>query len=177
MPASTARPQAGLTLIELVVAIVVIGIGATAILLMLAEGYRGSPDPQLRIKAVELAQSYMDEIFTKRWDETTPPGGGGIPGDSCCGPDGSETRSSFDDVDDYHGLVEGQGCSPPAGSLQNADGQPRSGRYGGFCVAVTVTAGVGGDLGIAAANAKRIRVDVTNPQGETTPFTTYRLDF
>lgn len=198
MVSRLAANDRGLTLIEVVVAIVVIGIGAGAIMLMLAEGYRGSPDPQLRIKAVELGQSYMDEILTKAWDDKTPPGGGCVvpsgasacgsgPAAACpgsagsCGPDGGEDRGTFDDVDDYDGLCEGTAaacaCTPDAG-LRDASGDPRSGRYDGFCVDITVATGVGGELdSVAADDAKRIDIRVTNPPGVTATYTTYRLNF
>lgn len=180
-----------MTLIELVVAIVVVAIGVSAVLLMLAEGYQASPDPQFRIKAVELGQSYMDEVFARRWDESTPPGGGCVrppatscstgppascPGGSGCGPDGGETRVGFDDVDDYHGLAEGKACGD--GPLRNADGDPRSGRYDNYCVSISVATGVGGELdSVAADDAKRIDIEVTAPDDATTTFTAYRLNF
>jgi MSHA pilin protein MshD len=175
MPARSA--QAGLTLVELVVAMVVIALGVTAVLAMLGQGLRGSADPQLRIKTVELAQAYMAEIFDKRWDEETPAGGGGIPNDSCCGHEGSESRATFDDVDDYHGLREGQGCSPPAGNLKTGDGQDRSGRYDGYCVNVEVVMEAGPLVDVDAGDAKRVTLTITDPRGFDTTFTTYRLDF
>jgi len=167
----------GLTLVELVVAMVVIALGVTAVLAMLAQGFRGSADPQLRIKSVELAQAYMAEVFDKRWDENTPPGGGGIPNDSCCGPDSGESRATFDDVDDYHGLREGQGCSPPAGRLQTGDGTDRSGRYDGYCVSLAVSVDAGPLANVDPGDAKRVTLTVTGPRGFDTTFTTYRLDF
>ncbi len=185
--------QSGLTLIELVVAIVVIAVAATAVMLLLATGYRSSADPQLRIKAVELGQSYMDEIFAKRWDENTPLGGGCVvptgtsacdpsnpqavcPGSGSCGPDGTESRATFDDVDDYAGLQEGT-CYPA--NLRNASGNPRQGRYDGFCVEVAVTTGVGGGelQKVPTDDAKRVDVRVTGPRNFTTTFTAYRLNF
>jgi len=185
------REASGLTLIELVVAIVVVAVGITGVLIMLAQGYRASADPQFRIKAVELGQSYMDEIFTKRWDENTPPGGGCVrppntnctsgpnatcPGGSGCGPDGGESRDDFDDVDDYDGLAEGEACGD--GPLLNADGDPRAGRYRNYCVAVDVVTSVGDELdSVAADDAKRIDIEVTAPDDATTTFSAYRLNF
>ncbi|MEF8793847.1 type II secretion system protein [Thiohalorhabdus sp.] len=185
--------QRGLTLIELVVTIVVIGIAASAVMLMLAQGFRGSVDPQLRIKAVELGQSYMDEIFSKPWDEKSPRGGGCVrpsgatncgsgpnavcPGTGDCGPDAGEGRGTFDDVDDYQNLEEGSACGYGA-DLRDASGNTRRGRYDGFCVAVTVATGVGGELqDVAADDAKRIDIAVTGPRDLTTTFTAYRLNF
>lgn len=154
--------QAGLTLIELVVAIVVIAVGATAVMLLLTTGFRSSADPQLRIKAVELGQSYMDEVFAKPYSDPDT--------------DGETNRENFDDVDDYDGLAEGQGCSPPAGALENAQGGSRSGRYAGYCVDIAVNGAAGDLANVDAGDALRIDVTVTDPQGNATPFTAYRLD-
>lgn len=153
--------QAGLTLIELVVAIVVIAVASTAVMLLLTTGFRSSADPQLRIKAVELGQSYMDEVFAKAFAD----------------PDGDDTesnRESFDDVEDYDGLAEGQACGD--GPLLNAQGNARSGRYSGYCVEVAVTASAGDLVNVDGGDAWRIDVTVTDPQGNATPFTAYRLD-
>ena len=123
--------QAGVTLIELVVTIVIIGVAVSGVFAVIGTGSRNSANTQLQIKAVELAQSYMDEIYAKKWDENTKNGGGCVwfssetncedgddtpdgkcPGD--CGPDdsmeghtGDDSRSHLNDVDDYHGLCEG----------------------------------------------------------------------
>ncbi|SCX84941.1 type IV pilus modification PilV family protein [Thiohalorhabdus denitrificans] len=185
-----ARPEAGLTLVELVVAMVVIAVGATAVLLLLGQGFRSSPDPQLRIKAVELGQSYMEEAFTKAWDEATPPGGGcvdagdtacsGGPAAVCpgsCGRDGGEDRGTENDVDDFHGLAEGTACGHAA-PLRDASGNERPGRYAGYCVEIAVAVGVGSELpDVRPDDAKRIDVTVTDPRGLSTTFSTYRLNF
>ncbi|HKJ88167.1 MAG TPA: prepilin-type N-terminal cleavage/methylation domain-containing protein [Gammaproteobacteria bacterium] len=182
--------SAGLTLIELVVAMVIIAIAATAVLGLIATGSNGSADPQLRIRTVELGQSYLDEIFSKRWDERTPIGGGCVqaggatnctsgPAAKCpgsCGADPGETRADFDDVDDYDGLQEGKACGH--GPLQDASGNDRRGRYDSYCVEVHVATGVGGDLkSVKADDAKRVDVLVKDPRGFTTTFTAYRLNF
>jgi len=187
--------QKGLTLVEVVVAITVIAVASTAIMLLLATAFRSSPDPQLRIKAVELGQAYMGEIFAKRWDENTPVGGGCVqpsgasacgppnpqavcPGSGPCGPDGTEGRATFDDVDDYQNLTEGTACGFGT-ALRDASGDPRQGRYNGFCVEVTVATGVGGAelQNVPADDAKRIDIQVTGPRNLTMTFTAYRLNF
>ena len=154
------RADSGLTLVELVVAITVIGIASAAIMLVLATGFRGSVDPQLRIKAVELGQSYLDEIFAKAYSDPDA--------------DGEAGRARFDDIDDYDGLAEGRACGN--GPLLNAEGAARGGRYDGYCVEVAVTAAAGDLVNVDAGDALRIDVFVTDPQGNRTPFTAYRLD-
>lgn len=163
------RSEHGLTLVEVVVAIVVIALGVTAILAMLAQGFRTSPDPQLRIKTVELAQAYMEEIFPKAY-----------------APDGVEAdRSLYDDLEDYDGLCEGTAaacdCSVD-GPIRDARGNPRGGRYAGYCVAVDVVdeseaPAVNEPLaGVDDGDARRIDIVITDPRGFDTTFAAYRLD-
>ena len=71
-----------------------------------------SPDPVIRERAISLGQSMMEEIMTKRWDENTPMGGGPLNTNESTrgtttpvgslGVDGAETRTDYNDVDDYN---------------------------------------------------------------------------
>ncbi len=153
--------QSGMTLVELVVAIIVLAIALTAVTFTLQGGISNSADTLLQVRTVALAQAYLDEILGKRYDENTPNRGvppcrasapigrqcSQEPVSSSCppsappspppplfGPDGGETRSRFDDVDDYHCLDEGDGQVNP---LQDALGNTRTG-YDNFRVQVKV---------------------------------------
>lgn len=196
------RARSGFTLVELVVTIVVISIGVTAVLGMIGMGSSSSPQPMLRIKAVELAQSYADEIMSARWDENTPIGGGcvqtgggncsGGPASDCpgggCGEytggnsNDGEGRGGLDDVDDYHGLCEGTAdvcdCSPVDGPIRDAGGNNREPRYEGYCTEITVEGSAGGDLGLSVNDdAKKVKIEVTDPENTTMTFTFYRLNY
>ena len=114
------RPEAGFTLIELVITIVIMGFVAT-IMIPFIQSITHSPDPMIRQQAIALGQALMDEILAKRWDEKTPLGGGPIrSGESGIGVtragqvlDGADpltaiateegSRTNYDDIDDYHG--------------------------------------------------------------------------
>ena len=141
----TRARQKGLSLVELVVTIVLLAIALVGITQAVQFGLGQSADTTLEVRAVALAQSYLDEIVGKRFDENSPVNGippchpTGPPPRQCTaeasfGPDGGETRADFDDVDDYHGLDEGDGQVNP---LQDAQGNPRTG-YANFRVQVTV---------------------------------------
>lgn len=132
-------PQRGLTLIEMVVTIVILAISLIAISGIFSSGVGRSADTTVELRATALAQSYLDEILGKRFDERSHPRGIPPCRSNCTtfgnfGPDGGETRSQYDDVDDYHGLDEGEGQPNP---LQDANGDPRTG-YDSFRVRVAV---------------------------------------
>lgn len=131
--------QSGLTLIEMVVTIVILAIALIAISSMISGGIARSSDTTLELRSAALAQSYLDEILGKRFDENSAPRGIPPCRSNCTlsasfGPDAGETRAQFDDVDDYDGLDEGEGQATP---LQDADGTTRTG-YDNFRVRVSV---------------------------------------
>lgn len=139
------KKQLGLSLVELVITIVLLSIALTAVTTMLQSGVGRSADTTLQVRSIALAQTYMDEILSRRFDERTrsrgiPPCRSTAPPARQCtaeasfGPDGLETRAQFDDVDDYHGLDEGDGQVNP---LQDATGTTRSG-FDNFRVQVDV---------------------------------------
>lgn len=179
MPAERARPpRTGFTLIELIVFIAVIAIALTGVLLAINQSTARSVDPMINIRAAELGQTYLDEILPKKYDQNTGNDGGtprcgstdpgALPCSATLGPESGETRATYNDVDDYNGLLD----SPP----RDAQGNPRPG-YTGYQVAVAVSY-AGTELGLPANDmAKRITVTVTTPQGDRFPFAAYRTNF
>ena len=87
------RRQAGTTLIELVIAIVIIAIAASAILMALSTNITYSANPMIRHQAVAIAEAYLEEIALKSFADPD-------------GVDGEASRNLYDDVDDYNGLVD-----------------------------------------------------------------------
>lgn len=135
---SLRRAEGGLTLIEMVITIVILAISLITLSSILSAGIGRSSDTTLELRSAALAQSYLDEILGKRFDENSNPRGIPPCRSNCTlftnfGPD-SETRAQFDDVDDYNGLDEGEGQLTP---LQDANGITRTG-YDNFRVRVTV---------------------------------------
>lgn len=190
MSLSFHHKQSAFTLIELIITIVIMGFAAMIITPYLTAITHG-PDPVLREKALGLAQAMMDEVLAKRWDDNTANGGGpiitsetlvGNRGTSATtpsattpaglGPETGETRAVFDDVDDYHGLLEPDGL----GIFRDQNGTTLAGTWAGFSRQVTVhyitssATPITATLPTAAASAtdsKRIVVTVTSPLGET----------
>ena len=169
-------PVRGFTLVELVVTLVVISIVLLGVTYALSFAFRHQSDGLWQAKAVTLAQSYVEEIMARRYDEATPLGG--VPPCSpatlpCTGigADG-EGRTGFDDVDDYHGLDE----QPPLDS----EGVPRA-DYAGYRVQVAVaylTPAQVGDFALDdPTDAKRITVRVTPPGKSAMAFSMLRANY
>jgi MSHA pilin protein MshD len=90
--------HAGFTLIELVVAIVVISVGCVGVVLMSTQLSRRSADPMLQAQAIAIAEAYLSEILLKDYlDPDT--------GTVCPAAEGGG-RSVYDNVCDYSGLSE-----------------------------------------------------------------------
>ena len=178
MRSSRKQTVSGFTLVEVVISMVVISISVLGITGALAFGFRHQSDGLWQVKSVLLAQSYIDEILSRRFDENTPLGG--IP---ACSPattpcsaaaafDDGETRARFDDVDDYDGVDD----QPPV----DADGVNRVG-YDGYRVQVSVSypdAGQVSALGLSSAeDAKIVRVTVTSPAAQPMSFSVLKANF
>ena len=179
MPVNRKQPykrQRGFSLIEMVVVIVVLAVGLTGLTLVINETIKQSPKPLVQTRAMELAQTYLDEILAKRFDEQS--GQGGIPrcdstdnaAQICSNTLGDEeggNRQLFDDVDDYNGLNNAPPVFASGTSVDN---------YGSYEVNVTVSY-AGSELGLGNRGAKRITVSVTTPLGNVIPVSAYRVNF
>jgi MSHA pilin protein MshD len=97
----TSRPhkQFGVTLIELVIAIAVIGIALAGAVSIFVVTTQHSADPMAQEQAQLIAEAYLDEILLKKfYDPDT--------GTVCTGTTGGETRATYDNVCDYNGLSQ-----------------------------------------------------------------------
>ena len=146
--------QAGTTLIELVIAIVIVSIAVSAVLMVFSMNVGYSADPMIRYQAVAIAEAYLEEISLKAFDD---PGGG----------DGEASRDLYDDADDYHGLVN-------VGARNQFDAAlPGLGDY-----TVSVTVATSGALpGIAAIDNYLINVTVTHAADINFTLSAYRPNF
>jgi MSHA pilin protein MshD len=178
------RRQNGITIIEMIITIVILGVALVGITQMISSGLRSSADTLTETRAVALAQSYLDEIFGKRFDDASNPRG--IPPcrsnctlESLFGPEdglggrpdnGEDDRVDFDDVDDYHGLYEGWGRLAPFNVLRDAEGMERAG-YENFSVEISVRyleVGAGGEEEFLGVDSDEIleedQTDLNNAQ-------------
>jgi MSHA pilin protein MshD len=151
MPTPTKVFQRGVSLIELIVFIVVVSIALLALVGVYRNATINNADPLIRMRALEAAQSLLDEIIALKYDESTPTGG--IPACSTAGAPNctNAPENNMNDVDDYHNFSD----LPYPG----APGYQRN---------VQVT---------TANNIKRITVRVTTPTNETFLLTAERANF
>jgi MSHA pilin protein MshD len=137
MRAAQQLHERGVTLVETVIAIVVVAIAVSAVLGVLAGTSQHSSDALIMSQAVSIAEAYAEEISLKPFADPD-------------GTDGEATRAAFDDADDYNGLVDN--------GAYDQFGNPIAG-LGGYTV--TVAAVPSGVLpGIGAADALRVDVRV-----------------
>ncbi len=83
--------QSGVTLVELILSMVVISIALTGVFTVMNLTVRHSADPIIQHQAVAIAESYLEEVLLKSYDDPD-------------GVDGEVSRDLYDDVDDYDGL-------------------------------------------------------------------------
>lgn len=169
----------GFTLIELIIAIVVLAISLSVVTTLIAPAENKSADQILQVKAAELGQSLLNDISARAFDENSDMAGGrvrcGEPDDgsnNCTtaanfGPDAGETaRGLFNDVDDFHGYSQ----------HINANNENLHSGYTNFSISVQVIYD-GAALGLANNAAKRITVTVTTPLGTAIEFATHKANF
>ena len=175
------KTQQGFTLIETIVGIVVLSIAFSIFTTLIYPLANQSAEQVHQIRAAELGQSMLNEIFAKAFDENSDMSGGlkrcGEIGEQVCtasnklGYETGETRATFDDVDDYNNLP----------NFENSRGI-REQDYTGFTLRVAVINdsnydGVFVDGVDNNYTAKLITVTVTTPQNFDFVFSVYRANF
>lgn len=173
-------PAKGFTLLETVIGIVVLGVSFSLLTSLIYPFSERSAEQIHQVKAAELAQSMMNEIQNKAFDDNSDMAGGrercGEPLLAICsttmGPESGEVRETFDDVDDYHGLTYNPG------EIENSQGQLLS-PYEGYTMTITVCndSDYDGSCDTNTSTAKLIHVEVITPMDFTVDFSTYRANF
>jgi MSHA pilin protein MshD len=140
------RRNCGVTLIELVVAIAVLGIATASVLGVLSALSIRSAEALIRGQAVAIASSYLREALAKSY-----------------GSSGATQRSLFTAVGDYNGLND-NGAHDQRGNAVVGLGQ--------FQVAVSVGPGTLGT--VPAADVSRVDITVSHPSGVVVSVSGYR---
>ena len=173
------RRQRGLTLIEQIMFIVVVGIAAAGIVGVIGYATRASTDPMIHKQALAIGEALLEEVQLMPFtycDPDDPQAGtansatvgatgcsaGGVEaaGGEGAAPFGPETRISaatpYDNVNDYHGFTM-------AGGIVDIAGNPVPiAELSSYTASVTVAGQALG--GVAASESLLITVTVTHPQ-------------
>jgi len=169
----------GFTLIEIIIGIVVLAISLSIIGSLIAPTEQKSAEQILQVKAAELAQSLLNDINARAYDQNSDMAGGRIrcgepdDGSNDCTPaadlgpeSGENSRGSYNDVDDFHGYE----------AKLTANEQNLAQGYSNFTISVDVSYD-GATLGVADNAAKRILVTITTPLGTPFEFASHKANF
>lgn len=134
----------GFTLIEMLIAIVVLAAGVTGIFVAISENVGRSADPMIKQQAIIIAQGYLEEAILKPYND----------------PDGGETgsceegaRIQYDDVADYDCINDTAGAVDQLGNTLAG--------LGNYNIAVNVSTV---NIGAPAVTARQVDVTVTHDQ-------------
>lgn len=148
------RKQLGMTLAEMIIAIILMGIAMVTFTSFLVPQIRDSAMPHYQTRATALGQSFMSQILARGFDENSDFDGGllrcgestlGAPDCSTnLGPDSDESiPENFNDVDDYIGCwstpaTVGQCQGTSRGNISDILGASSEDKYLNFRVEVRV---------------------------------------
>ncbi len=141
----------GMTLIELVLTIVVIGVGLAGMLAAFSQAVRGSADPMVRKQMLAIAEEMMEEIVFKPY----VPVANAAPA-TCA-------RNTYNDIVDYNGYSTANICDIDGNAIPSLTG------YGIASIIIS-------DTTLSGIAAKKIVVTVTS-SGESLSLTSYRTDW
>ena len=166
----------GFTLVELVTAIAVLGIGVTLFLTLILQTVRDSPDPMLQVQAHAISQSYMEEILSQPFCDPDDFSGdcfAACTAAAVCSACGTReaSRGLYDDVCDYAGLAD-DGAADFTGAV------PGLARYN-VAVVVDDADVTLGSLSSTLGQVVRIEVTVTHDSYTdlAVKLTSYKVNF
>lgn len=175
--------QRGVTLIELVMFIVLMGIAFGALMLALGQFTRTSADPLASKQSLAIAEALLDEIELMPFTYCDPDDANASTATSAAGcatlveaggPEAGESRGSnttpFDNVNDYNGYQMLSG-------ILDASGAAVAGLTQYKVTNVTVSAADLGTITSASGNALRISVTVQAPDNSTLTLEGYRTRY
>jgi MSHA pilin protein MshD len=150
--------QKGITLIELIIFMVIVGIAMAGIVSAINFNVQHSADPVVKKQALAIAESMLEEVMLQNFID---------PDDL---PNVVEaSRDLYDDIDDYHNYSRNgiSSINAPSTTITGLED---------YAVSVTIdsTANLNG---ISGGDAKRITVTVTGPLNTTVLLEGYRTDY
>jgi MSHA pilin protein MshD len=187
MSTTSLRKSGGVSLIELLVSIVVIGVAVAGVLGALSIASQTSAHPMIQKQALAIAEAFLEEVqlmpftFCDPDDSQATTAQSATVGPTGCnatveviGVEGGEARYGpvfFDNVSDYNGYDSNADVPP---GIKDVNGAPIAG-IEGYRVAVSVA---GQALHtVVAGSALLITVTVTGPDGITVRLDGYRARY
>jgi MSHA pilin protein MshD len=176
----TSTRSRGLSLVELLVFVVVVGGALTALVGVFFESTRASADPMLRRQALAIAESLLEEVQLMPFtfcdgddaNVATAAGTAGCAGTAdAVGPEAGETRLAsppFDHANDYHGYA-----TTGIVDLTNA----AVAGLEAYSAQVAVAPSALGSIGAGSGDALRITVTVNGPGGTQVVLVGYRARY
>jgi MSHA pilin protein MshD len=150
--------QKGMTLIELIIFMVIVGVAMAGIVSVINFNVQHSADPVVKKQALAIAESTLEEVTLQNFSD--PDGGANVV---------EASRDLYDDIDDYDNYSR-NGISSINAPLTTIAGLE------GYNVSVEIDSTVNFN-GISGGKAKRITVTVTGPLNTTVLLEGYRTDY
>jgi MSHA pilin protein MshD len=145
--------MAGMTLVELIIAIVIVGTALAGLVAAYNRANIASADPLITQQMLAIAETMMEEVMLKPY--VTDGGNAAQPA----------TRVDYTEIDHYNGYAT-------SGGIVDVAGDPIAG-LGRYDVAVSVTPATLTDIA-DAADVRRIQVVVTERSGQQLQLTGWR---
>ena len=188
------QPQRGLSLIELVMAIMIISVALAGVLMVFSNSVHNSADPMVRKQALAVAESMLNEVLAQPFsycdpqdpanDGATPPAStaactGGAAGSQdkgggALGPQPA-TEGRFNATDPLDNVADYNGYSMAAGIYSLDNGATPVPGLGAYSASVTVSR-AGAVFGLANDAVLRVDVLVTNG-AESVTLSGYRFRY
>ncbi len=190
------KRQCGVTLVELVVAIVIVSASVAGVLIAIDRSARASADPLVIKQALAIAEALLEEVQLMPFTYCDPDdvqistaqsatvGAAGCTAAATIegiGPEAGETRysaaSPFDNVNDYHGYDTN--AEVPTG-IKDITNMPVAGLEAyraTVAVAPTALGGIAANDANGQANVLLITVTVTHPLGSNVVLHGYRTKY
>jgi MSHA pilin protein MshD len=181
-----ATGQSGLSLLEQIVFIVIVGVAVTGVLAALNVATRGSADPVIQKQALAIGEAVLEEVQLQPFTYCDPDDAAASTALSAAecsmaeaiGAEGGETRygpTFFDNVSDYHGF---DSANPPVG-IRSINGALIDG-LDAYRVTVAIAGqpleGIGNDAG-GRPQSLLVTVTVTGPANTTAVLHGYRIRY
>lgn len=141
----SSRPQRGFTLVEMIIAMVIVSVGLAGVLAVLSRTGAQSADPMVTKQVTALAEGMMEEIMLKpvKGPGTAIPAGAGC------------MRTDFDEIRDYNGYDQ---------PVCDITGNPG---VAGYRINVSVANASGNALAETVPDTEAVRIKVTVTHGTT----------